>query len=332
MVNLLIFNLLKKSIFVWVIRRSIMVVGVAVGLWGCAAKGEAEMEKAEKMVVPVVPAVRQDVTLHNDYVAEIHAVQNVEIRARVKGFLEKILVDEGKFVRKGQLLFQINNEEYQAELAKAKANLKSAIAESKAAEVELQRVKMLVEKNVVATTEVDLAKARLAAAQARIEEAQSMESNAKVKLGYTSIRAPFDGVIDRIPMKIGSVIDEGTLLTTVSDVSAVYTYFKVSEKEYLQYMHSAEKGEEGQAKVELYLADGSRYPQAGKVETMEGEFESTTGSIAFRAKFPNPGRLLKHGSTGKINLTNQVDSALIVPQKATFEIQDKVYVFVLDKQ
>jgi len=303
----------------------------ALFLVGCSVKGDVGNEEAEEMVVPYVPVIQQDTYLHYEYVAEINAVRHVEIRARVQGYIERILVDEGQYVKKGQPLFQISNAEYKAELAKANANLKSAIAEAKAAELEQERVRLLVEKNVVAATEWELAKARLAAANARIEEARSSESNAALKLSYTYIRAPFDGVIDRIPFKVGSLINEGTLLTKVSDLSAIYAYFNVSESEYLEYIKSQSQGD-SRDRVQLILADGSVYPFEGDIETMDGEFDATTGSIAFRAKFENPEQILKHGSSGKIKLSNKVTDAILVPQKATFEIQDKVYVFVVDEQ
>ncbi|WPP49464.1 efflux RND transporter periplasmic adaptor subunit [Catalinimonas niigatensis] len=273
----------------------------------------------------------KDTTLHYSYVADVQAVQNVELRARVQGFLEKVYVDEGQEVKKGQLLFKINDEEYKAELAKAKANLKSAIAEAKAAELEVDRLRVLVDKNVISRTELDVSLAKLDAVNAKIEEATSAETNAAMRLSYTSIRAPFDGIIDRIPLRTGSLIDHGTLLTTASDVSSVYVYFNVSEGEYLEYvknqlLNPTEKNEV----VTLTLADGSRYPHKGNIETMEGEFKASTGSIAFRAHFPNPDKILKHGATGKISLSNTINDALMIPQKAVFEIQDKNFVFVVD--
>ena len=306
----------------------------SISLWllmGCSAKGEMNVEQSKELVVPYVPVIQQDTYLQYEYVAEINAVRHVEIRARVQGYLERIMVDEGQFIKKGQPLFQISNAEYKAEVAKANAMLKSAIAEAKAAELEMERVGLLVEKNVIAATEWELAKARLAAANAKIEEARSSESNAALKLSYTYIRAPFNGVIDRIPFKVGSLVNEGTLLTKVSDINAIYAYFNVSESEYLEYMKSQTQ-EDGRDNVQLILADGSMYPLTGKIETMDGEFDATTGSIAFRAKFENPEKILKHGSSGKIKLSNKVNDAILVPQKATFEIQDKVYVFVVDAQ
>jgi membrane fusion protein (multidrug efflux system) len=270
----------------------------------------------------------KDTVLAHEYVADIQAVQNVELRARVAGFLDRIYVDEGQDVRKGQILFKINDEEYKAELAKARANLQNAIAEAKAVELEVDRLRVLVEKKVVSDTELDVAMAKLEAAKARINEAESAQSNASMRLSYTSIRAPFDGIIDRIPLKRGSLIDNGTLLTTASDISEIFVYFYVSEAEYLHYVKN--KDQQDSNEVQLILADGSDYPYPGSIETMEGEFKASTGSIAFRARFPNPDQLLKHRATGRIRLYNRIENAVIVPQKSVFEIQDKNYVYILD--
>ncbi|QHV94535.1 efflux RND transporter periplasmic adaptor subunit [Spirosoma endbachense] len=299
-------------------------------LIGCTGK-EAQTDQPETLTLPVVKLARQSTTLKKEYVGTLEAVRNVEIRARVSGFLEKIFVDEGQPVRQGQLLFKLNEAEYQAELDKAKANLKSAVAGAKTAEVELGRVKLLVDKNVVSPSELELAKAKLDAARASIDEAKSMQDNAALRLSHASVKAPFDGVINRIPFKMGSLIEEGALLTSVSDTREVYAYFDVSEKEYLAYVKKHRKNpSEGIQTVEMLLADDSKYAHKGKIETVESVFEEGAGTIAFRARFPNPEKLLRHGSSGKIRLANDVDDALLVPQKAVFEVQDKNYVYIVD--
>ena len=299
---------------------------------GCSSKSQDTAESKDSIrTIPVTELKTQKTKLHREYVGDIHAVRNVEIYARVKGYLEEVYVDEGKEVRKGQVLFRINSEEYVSNLAKAKANLQSAVAEAKGAELELKRVKMLVEKNVISKTEVEVADAKLAAANAKIEEAKSERSTAAMHLAQTQIRAPFDGVIDRLPYKTGSLINEGTLLTTLSDTKSVFAYFNVSENEYLEYTKARGKASNQNAIVELELADGSYFKHKGTVETMEGAFDEGTGSIAFRARFSNPEKLLKHGSTGTIRLTNTVENAILVPQKAAFEIQDKNFIYVVGK-
>lgn len=310
-----------------------LILAATVLLAACSTKspGESSGTDTEPKVLPVTNVLVKDTNLYREYVADIQAVQNVELRARVQGFLEKIYVDEGQVVKKGQILFKINDEEYRAELAKANANLESAIAEAKASELEVDRVKIMVEKKVISKTELSVAEAKQKAVIARIEEARWAKSNAELKLSYTSIRSPFHGIIDRIPFKVGSLIDHGTLMTTVSDISAVFVYFNVSEGEYLEYVKTrvAETGGDNSL-VTLSLADGTTYPFEGSVETMGGEFQASTGSISFRARFPNPHALLKHGATGKIRLSNTLNDAIMIPQKAVFEIQDKNFVFVVD--
>jgi len=298
---------------------------------GCTANAGND-NKNTPAELPVVKLTQIDTVLYRDYVTDIQAVKNVEIRARVQGFLENIFADEGQTVKKGQLLFQINDQEYVTELAKAKANLSSAIAEAKGAELELGRTKILVDKNVITKSELDLAEAKLKAAQAKIDEAKASQTNAETKLSYTKVLSPFDGVIDRIPLKTGSLIDQGALLTTISDIHEVYAYFNVSENEYLQYEKAIKKDQHLQNNViQLILSDGTKYGYDGKIETLDGQFDNNTGSIAFRARFSNPEKLLKHGASGKVRLTTEEDNVILIPQKSVFEIQDKNYVFLVDK-
>lgn len=308
-----------------------LIVLTVLSIAACESKKTGEAERTGPRVLPVTNVLVKDTNLFREYVADIQAVQNVELRARVQGFLERIYVDEGQEVKKGQILFKINDEEYRAELAKANANLESAIAEAKAVELEVDRLKVMVEKKVISETELSVAEARLKAVNAKIEQSRWAKSNAQLRLSYTSIRSPFHGIIDRIPFKVGSLIDHGTLLTTVSDISEVFVYFNVSEGEYLEYVKSTVEESDGRTTlVSLMLADGTLYPYDGSVETMGGEFQASTGSISFRARFPNPNSILKHGATGKIRLSNTVTDAIMIPQKAAFEIQDKSFVFVVD--
>lgn len=258
-----------------------LVIPVFVFLMTACGRSDTTQNAVE--AYPVTTVIRKDTVLIKEYISDIHAFRNVEIRARVPGYLDQIFVDEGHEVKKGELLFKINDEEYRAALAQARANLNNALAEATALQLEVERVRILVEKNVVSETELRLARVKHEAANARIEEARSVESHAVIRLSYTKIRSPFDGILDRIPFKIGSLIDEGTLLTTVSDTHAIYAYFKVSEKEYLHFMRNINDNPEDD-EVELRLADGSLHRFRGKIETMEGEFEATTGTIAFRAK------------------------------------------------
>ncbi|PWG79643.1 efflux RND transporter periplasmic adaptor subunit [Pararcticibacter amylolyticus] len=306
-------------------------LAIGIVMQGCSSS-HGENSKKGTSVYPVTEIITKDTILQNSYVTGIEAVRNVEVRARVGGFLDGIYVDEGQEVKKGQLLFRINDTEFKTELARAKAALNSIVAEAKAAELEVERVKLLVNKKVISSSELPVAEAKLSALRSRIEEARSAATFASARLSYANVRAPFDGFIDRIPLKTGSLISEGTLLTSVSDVGSVYAYFKVSENEYLQYIRNKERREKNWNRVSLVLADGSLYSQPGTIETVESEFEESTGSIAFRATFPNPQKHLKHGATGRILLSQTIKNAVIVPQKSVFEIQDKNFVFLLGRE
>lgn len=270
---------------------------------------------AEAGKYAVTSPLKTDTSFTKEYVSQVRSVRNIELRSQEKGYLQDIYVDEGQFVKAGQLLFRIMPKLYEAELLKAQA-------EVKAAEIELQNTKTLAEKNVVSKNEQ-------AIAEAKLDQAKAEMALAKLHLQFTEIRAPFDGTIDRIPKKAGSLIDEGELLTSLSDNSQVFAYFNVSEPEYLDYQANA-KTRAG-SKVSLLLANNSVLGYKGEVEVIESEFDNETGNIAFRARFPNPDKLLKNGETGKVLMTVPVKNALIIPQKSTYEIQDKKYVFVVDQ-
>lgn len=295
-------------------RRVIVFTGLIalVCLSSCTSKKQ-EKEEVEKYTV--TNPVRIDTSFTKQYVSQIKSVRNIEIRAQEKGFLQNIYVDEGQFVKAGQLLFKIMPKMYEAELLKAKS-------EQKAAEIELQNTKMLADKNIVSRNEQAVAQSKLQAAKAEV-------ALAKLHLSFTEIRAPFDGTIDRIPLKLGSLIEEGELLTSLSDNSQMFAYFNVSEPEYLQYQN--DKKDRADTKVNLILADGQSFQYKGNVEVIESEFNNETGNIAFRARFPNSGKLLKNGETGQVQMVVPLKNAIVIPQKATYEIQDKKYVFVVNK-
>jgi membrane fusion protein (multidrug efflux system) len=281
-------------------------------LTSCEKKQE---EKEEAFKFTVTNPVQIDTSFTKEYVSQIRSVRNIEIRAQEKGFLQNIYVDEGQSVKAGQSLFKIMPRIYQAELLRAQS-------EEKAAKIELLNAKTLAEKNIVSKNEQ-------AMAQAKLEQAQAEVALARIHLGFTDIKAPFAGIIDRLPKKVGSLIDEGELLTSLSDNNQVYAYFNVSEPEYLDYkLNVANRADNS---VRLLLANNQELPVKGKVEVIESEFDNETGNIAFRAIFPNSNQLLKNGETGKVRMTIPLKNAVVIPQKATYEIQDKIYVFIVDK-
>lgn len=294
-------------------------------LSACSTEQKQEREKTEKY--PVVRPFVTDTLYAKDYVADIQAVQNVEIRTRIEGYLDHIYVDEGAFVRKGQLLFSVSNPEYREELMRATASLNNAAAESKSAEVEVKSVSLLVDKKVISTIELEKAQAKLAAFRAKIDEARTAQTGARLKLTLTQIRAPFDGVVDRIPNKVGSLVEGGTLLTTLSDSRQVFAYFNVPEGEYLDFVTANDAVQKRD--VSLILANNQVHKSKGTIEKIDGQIDRNTGNIAFRARFANAKNLLKHGSSGKVRMNQAVTGALLIPQKAAFELQDKLFVFVV---
>lgn len=274
-----------------------------------------EEEKEEQTKFIATSPLKMDTSITREYVSQIHSIQHIELRALEKGYLQNIYVDEGEFVKKGQLMFQIMPLIYNAELQKAQAEVNFV-------EIEYQNTKQLSEKNVVSPNELALAKAKLDKAKAEVVLAQT-------HLQFTEIRAPFDGIMDHFHVRLGSLVNEGDLLTTLSDNSEMWVYFNVPEAEYLNYkMHSTE---ENLSKVNLLMANNQLFNYPGTVKTIEADFNNETGNIAFRATFPNPEGLLRHGETGNIEMTVPIKNAIIIPQKATYEILEKRYVFVVDK-
>jgi membrane fusion protein (multidrug efflux system) len=238
------------------------------------------------------------------------------MRALEKGYLEKIFVDEGQMVHQGQMMFKIMPLIYNAELQKAQA-------EADFAEIEFQNTKRLADSNVVSANELALAKAKFDKAKAELSLAQT-------HLQFTEIKAPFDGIMDHFQVRLGSLVDEGDLLTTLSDNSRMWVYFNVPEAEYLNYKEHTRK--DSVMKVGLMMANHELFKHEGIVETIEADFNNETGNIAFRATFANPEGLLRHGETGNVQMEERMKNALIIPQKSTFEILEKKYVFVVDQE
>ena len=259
-------------------------------------------------------AWRTDTVVHRDYVCQIRSVQHIEVRALEKGYLQDIMVDEGQRVHVGQLLFRIRPVLYQAEVQRAQAELEYA-------EIEYRNTKVLADSNVVSPNELAMAKARMEKARAELSIQQA-------HLGFTEIKAPFDGIMGRFHVRKGSLLDEGELLTELSDNSQMWVYFNVPEAEYLSYTQAKQAGQG--TEVELRLANGDLFKERGEITAIESDFDNATGNIAFRATFPNPDGLLRHGQTGNILMGTRLKGVLMIPQKATFEILDHRYAFVLD--
>lgn len=296
------------------IKNMFMLAGLCavVSLSSCGSNHE---EKEEETKFIVTSPWKKDTTITREYVCQIHAIQHIEMRALEKGYLQNIYVDEGQSVKKGQMMFQIMPLIYNAEQQKAQA-------EANFAQIEYQNTKQLADSNVVSPNELAMAKAKYDKAKAELSLAQT-------HLQFTEIKAPFDGIMDHFQVRLGSLINEGDLLTTLSDNREMWVYFNVPEAEYLNYKSNADS--ENLDRVSLLMANNQLFKYPGVVKTIEADFNNETGNIAFRATFPNPDALLRHGETGNIQMTLPLKNALIIPQKATFEILEKKYVFVVGK-
>ena len=294
-------------------RRLSTLMGCLAVLATAACHHDADPPHEEPATYPVTTPLRRDSIVTREYVAQVRAIQHIEVRAQERGYLQEIYVDEGQVVRAGQKMFQITPLLSQAELQKAQA-------EAEFAQIEYQNTRLLADGNIVSANELALAKAKVNKAEAEL-------TLARVHRDLTEISAPFTGIMGRFQVRLGSLVDESELLTTLSDNRSVWVYFNVSETEYLEY-----KSRAGTAplSVRLVLANGQTFDQVGRVDTIEADFNNETGNIAFRAVFPNPKGLLRHGETGTIVVTTPLPDALVIPQKATFEILDKKYVYVVD--
>jgi membrane fusion protein (multidrug efflux system) len=285
---------------------------------------------AARPMLPVASPQTADAVYEREYVGEVRAVRYAEIRSRLPGMIEAVGADEGQAVQEGHVLFAISAREAQHELMKARAATKSASAELELGRIDQRNAQMLFDKNVVSSAELALAKAKVEALGARLDEAKAAESRAAIDLSYAQLRAPFSGVVNRIPRRVGSIVAEHDLLTTIADTREVYVYFRVSEREYLELEALAPSERSREAR--LKLADGTIHSSVGVIDAVESEIDRQTGNLAFRARFPNPTGALKHGSSGKVIVATSVHNALLVPQKSTFEVQGNLYVYAVDAE
>lgn len=300
------------------------------------AKKAAAAAAAGPQAYPVFTVSAQSTTLESDYPATIEGIQNIDIRPKVDGFIEKIFVDEGAVVKKGQLLFTINAPQYEQQVRTAKAAISSAEADVNAAQLQVNKTKPLVEKDIISKYDLDAAQLTLQSRKASLAQAKAELVNAQVNLGYTSISSPVDGVVGSIPFKTGSLVSGSSAqpLTTVSNTSKVYAYFSLNEKQLLDFSKTykgntlAEQMKNIPA-VSLVLADGTVYAQNGKIESINGQINTSTGSASLRATFPNPISLLKNGASASVRIPQSVETAILIPQKSTIDLQGKKFVYVL---
>ncbi|QWF71886.1 efflux RND transporter periplasmic adaptor subunit [Methylomonas paludis] len=295
-------------------KTLMLIILVSMLLSGCH-KTDSESHEEPPIYEATTP-FREDTAIQKEYVCQIHGIRHIEVRALERGYLQNIFVDEGQLVHQGQPMFKIMPNIYQAELQAAKA-------EANNMRIEYLNTKGLADQNIVSANELALAKAKLDKAEAEVTLAET-------HLGFTDIKAPFEGIMDHLLVRNGSLLDEGALLTTLSDISKLWVYFNVPESEYLDY--KKHHNNDTRTKVKLKMANGEIFNQPGIIETIEADFDNTAGNIEFRATFLNPDKLLRHGETGTILMTKPYKNALIIPQKAVFEIMDKTYVYIINNE
>jgi membrane fusion protein (multidrug efflux system) len=286
--------------------------------------------------LPIIALNAAPATTYLEYSANVEGTTNVEIRPQVSGYLDKIYVEEGAYVTQGQPLFKINDRPYDEQLNNAQANIIAAKANLEKAAIEVNRLQPLVDNHVISDVQLKAAQAAYDAAKAEVNQTQAASNNAGINLGYTLIKAPVSGYIGRIPFKAGALVGKGEAqpLTIVSDVKSVYAYFGMSENDFLKFTNqfpgkTIDEKIKQLPPVELQLADKSIYASKGKIELMEGQFDRSIGAITFRATFPNAERLLRSGITGKVLIPQANTGLLPVPQTSTYEIQDRIFVFVV---
>lgn len=316
--------------------KNIILAFVAMALFGCSSTPQTTQGPPPSL--PVVTVATASETTYQEYPASIQGAVDIEVRPQVSGYLQSVLVNEGAYVSTGETLFQINAQPFKEALNNAKASLHASEAAILNAQLEVDKLTPLVENKVVSEFQLKTAKTALKIAQSNAEQARASVASAQINLGYTNVKATVSGYIGRIPKKQGSLVSpaDQTALTTLSDIHEVHVYFALGENDFNNFnLHFPGKTPADRIKhlppVELMLADQSAYPAKGKIDMIDGQFDKNTGAITLRASFPNTSGILRSGNTGKIRLGLQHNDAILVPQSATVEMQDKVFVFAVDK-
>jgi membrane fusion protein, multidrug efflux system len=319
----------------------LLVCLLAVGLFSCKKGDTGSMSGAKAgkggsiiKAYSVITLKPESVTVHKKFPATIEGQQVIEIRPMINGYISQILVNEGEQVRKGQILFKIRNPQYEQAVVSARASVNSAEAGVNTAAIEVEKVRPLVEKEIVSNYRLQSAELALEAKKADLEEAKASLANAEANLGYTVITAPQDGIIGTIPYKVGALVSSSSseALTKLSDISNVFAYFSWNEKQLLDLLEGT-SGKSLEEKIKnipaatLILANDSEYPEKGKVEMASGLISTETGSATFKAVFTNSNGLIRSGSSATVSIPESIDSVLVVPQSATYELQDKRFIY-----
>ncbi len=314
-----------KKIALWVLT--------AVVLTSCGSKSKQMGEASNDFAVETVQTTTAD--LKTSYPATIKGMQDIEIRPKVSGYLVKLLVDEGSTVRKGQPLFLIDSEQYRAAVKAAKAQVKVCKANIATQKLTVENKRMLFKQNIISSYDLQMAENTLTSYEAQLAAAQAQLQSAQDNLSWCTVTSPADGVVGSIPYRVGSLVSaqSAEALTTVSNISKMYVYFSMTEKQLLALTREAggiNAAIKKMPAVSLVLSDGSTYSQSGTISTVSGVIDSSTGSVQMRATFDNAQHVLRSGGTGSILVPTHSNDAIMVPQSATFDVQDKKFVYVVN--
>lgn len=311
--------------------RILFAAAVAAILTACGGSQEGTQSAPEYAVRTIEG---QDIELTTTYPATIKGVQDVEIRPKISGFITKLCVNEGDAVKAGQLLFVIDNVTYEAAVNQTKAAVSAAQSSLNTAKLTYENNQKLFDNNVIGTYELESSKNAYESAQASLAQAQANYVSAKQNLDFCYITSPTDGIVGDLPYKVGALVSSSSTdpLTTVSKISSMQVYFSMTEKELLSLTRNAggmTAAINDYPAVQLQLADGSIYDLEGKVAAVSGVVDASTGSVSLRADFDNPQQLLKSGASGSIIVPNKQSGALVIPQEAVAQVQDRLFVYVV---
>ena len=314
--------------------KKFVYLAFALALTACGGdKSAVPTSGNDYAVVTVQPS---EATLNTSYPATIKGIQDIEIRPRIAGNIMKVLVDEGDFVRAGQPLFIIDKVQYEAAVKSAVAAIKVVEANIATQELTVKNKRMLHEKAIISQYDLETAENQLQSLKAQLAQSQAQLTDARNNLSYCTVTSPSDGVVGTIPYRVGSLVSSSSALplTAVSNISKMYVYFSMTEKQMLDL--TRENGGivasiDKMPQVNLMLADGTQYSQPGTITAISGVIDQTTGSVQIRATFDNSGKVLRSGGTGSVLVPTHATDAIIIPQKATYEIQDKRYVYLVGK-
>ncbi|WP_275154437.1 efflux RND transporter periplasmic adaptor subunit [Elizabethkingia meningoseptica] len=319
--------------------KSSFIISAALILSSCGKGDNNQAYNQQPPELPIGVVTQQDVTIPREYATSIEGISTVEIRPQVSGYLSRIFVDEGDYVRAGQVLFKIEDRIFQEQLRSAQATLVSANAALATANIELNRKKELAKNNMVSSIQVKEAETAYNSARGSVSQAQAAIESSKINLNFAAIKAPVSGYIGRFKYRIGSLLSPTNAdpITILSDIHQVYAYFSLSENDFVNFQNqhpgnTIEEKLKNTPAVNLILSNGEQYETSGRINAVEGQFNKTTGAITMRAVFDNSKSTLRSGNTGKIVLEQKYPNATLLPVASTMMIQDKVYVFSLDKQ